>query len=398
MYIQDAVHGYLTLTDVEQRLIATPQFQRLRRVRQLGFTNLVYPSTTHTRFEHSLGAMHLAGRFADSLGVDDGSKQELRVAGLLHDLGHGPFSHTSEMVMEKYDHHHEDFSAEAIRSDPISGILGEAGIDPERVTALIRGRSELGQVIAGDIDVDRMDYLMRDAHYSGVAHGAIDAGTIIRAAEIHDGQLVFDGKFRQALEGILTARYLMTPTVYLHDTVVRAEVMMARGMSAMVDAGVFDVAALPDMDDIDCNYRMRYADVEEARYLMRKIDDREIYRGVLRWDQEDIGRDGLKELARRITDEEAIEEEIAQAAGVDPKFVVVNSPHIPSSRELDVDLWHRGKVRPLDDLSKLTNAVMNSEWEQIALEVYADRGVREKVEAVAADVLREYKGVLQNYL
>ncbi|PSG99991.1 MAG: phosphodiesterase, partial [Nanohaloarchaea archaeon SW_4_43_9] len=114
MEVQDAVHGYIKLSEEEKRIVDSPAFQRLRRIRQLGFTSLIYPSATHTRFQHSLGVTHLTGKFADSLNLKDEKRKELRLAALFHDTGHGPFSHVSEMMSKQYGVSHEDFSCEVI--------------------------------------------------------------------------------------------------------------------------------------------------------------------------------------------------------------------------------------------------------------------------------------------
>jgi len=398
MHIQDPIHGYIELDELEQRLIGQRAFQRLRRIRQLGFSNLIYPSTTHTRFEHSLGATYLAGQFADSLGLDDERRRSLRCAALLHDLGHGPFSHTSEAVMARHGKSHEDFSAEKIRQDGTAALLESYGVDPEQVIDLIKGRSELGQVVAGDIDVDRMDYLMRDSYYSGVAHGAIDDATIIRAAEFHEGGLVFRDKFRQALEGLLTARYLMIPTVYHHPSVVRAEKMMERAIDELVEDGLLSVDALAGMDDIDLKYRLRHTDNERAWYLNDCLDAREVFKTALRWDEDDITRQGLEEIARNIGDERDIEEGIAEAAGLDPKHVLVNPPSIPEEKEIDIDILRRGERTSLDAVSRLTKAVRSAEWEKTALEVYCSRDAVEAVRSAAKEEFSDRRSPLSRFL
>ena len=165
MDIKDPIHGYIKLNDDEKKLLDSPQVQRLRRIRQLGLSSQVYPGATHTRFQHSLGVMSLAGRFADSLNLDEDKKQEIRTAGLLHDTGHGPFSHASENVAEKRDIDHEDISCNVV--DQLSGKINS---DTDRVKKIIKGELEIGQTVAGDIDADRIDYLMRDAHNSGLNH------------------------------------------------------------------------------------------------------------------------------------------------------------------------------------------------------------------------------------
>ncbi|MDY6777591.1 MAG: HD domain-containing protein, partial [Candidatus Nanohaloarchaea archaeon] len=355
MFIQDAVHGYIRLDQCEQELLNAEAMQRLRRI---------YPSANHTRFEHCLGVCYLAGQFADYLDLSHRERQQLRVAGLLHDIGHGPYSHTSEMVMQKHGMSHEDFSERTITETEIASILERHDLDPDRIASMIHGETELGQIIAGDIDVDRMDYLMRDAKYTGVAHGTIDDETIMRAAELRDGDLVFREKFIPAMEGLLTARHLMIPTVYTHGGVQRAEKMMKTAINALVEEDKLAVEELGRMDDIDMKAQLRRTDVERASYLNGLLDARDIFKTALHRDESDIGREGLRTLASQIEDEETVEEKIADAAGLPLKEVVVSRPSIPRRRESAVEVLADGKQVPLNEVSKLTRAVHGSEWEQ----------------------------------
>jgi HD superfamily phosphohydrolase len=398
MFIQDPIHGYIQLNELEADLISLPEFQRLRRIKQLGFANLVYPSTTHTRFEHSLGACYLAGRFSDHLDLPEDDHNHLRAAALLHDLGHGPHSHTSEQILKKHNQSHEDFSCAKIQSDEISSVLEQHNIDPERVIDLVNGMTELGQIIAGDIDVDRMDYLMRDAHYSGVAHGTIDAETILRSATMHDGKLVFRSKFKQALEGLLVARYLMIPTLYNHRAVQRAEKMMERAMEELVISGEIEAEDLPSMDDIDLKSVLRTTNNQRAHYLNKRLDNRNVFKTAVSWGENDIGREGLKEIARNLPNEREVEQKIAEQAGVDVKHVLIDPPYIPKPREIDVKMLHRGSVRSLDAMSPLADATRHSEWEQVALHVYCPDKHMDAIGDASQTVLKEYKNLLSKYL
>lgn len=389
MYIQDAVHGYITLNELEKELLNEPAFQRLRRIKQLGFSSLIYPSTNHTRFEHSLGALYLAGRFADYLEFDDDDRAMLRAAAMLHDVGHGPYSHTSEKILDKHGYTHENLSKEKITNE-FAPILEQHGQDPEQIAAMISGNGHLGQIIAGDVDVDRMDYLMRDAHYSGVAHGAIDDETIMRAATIHDGQLVFYHKFQKAIEGLLTARYLMIPTVYLHDGVIKAETMMERALETLIDADELDVEEIPEMDDFDIKTRLRQTEQERARSLNQRLDDRQLFRTALELDVQDIGRESLQQLARNIDDVHELEQEIADEADVSLKDLAVNLPSIPKDRSIGVHLLQDDEIIPLDQVSSVTKSVYSTEWQQVAFTVYGAPEVQDEVGEAARTVAKQY--------
>jgi HD superfamily phosphohydrolase len=168
--IRDPIHGYIELCEVALALIETPRMQRLRRIKQLGLTNFVYPGANHTRFEHSLGTYHLAnslmGGMGDEAGTDD-EQTELRVSALLHDIGHGPLSHVTEKIIKLHTgKSHEDILP-ILRSD-FAEIFEKYSINISRVAKHIKGETGYGAALNSEIDVDRMDYLVRDAHYTGV--------------------------------------------------------------------------------------------------------------------------------------------------------------------------------------------------------------------------------------
>ncbi|MDY6789582.1 MAG: HD domain-containing protein [Candidatus Nanohaloarchaea archaeon] len=398
MFIQDSVHGYIELKDLEEDLISTEEFQRLRRVRQLGFTSLVYPSTTHTRFEHSLGAMYLIKRFSKHLGVSGDDRKHLRAAALLHDLGHGPHSHTSEEVMDSHGYSHEEFSCKKVKNSQVREVLERHGLDPEKVVELIKGKTEFGQIVAGDIDVDRMDYLMRDSYYSGVAHGTIDEDTIIRASKLREEEVVFRSKFKQSIEGLLTARHFMIPTLYEHNAVVRAEKMMERAIETLVGSGEISVEDLAEMDDVDMRSTLRNTGNERASYLNKKLDSRDIFKTALSWDKSRIGKEGLKQLSSNIGSETDLERKIAEEAGVEEKDVLVDSPHIPRKKDIKIKMLKNGDIVKLGEISPLTRAIHESKWEQVAVEVYSPEEKLSEVEEAAKSVLREQKDILKNFL
>src|ERR1041384_3145404 len=181
--ITDPVHRYIRFSEVEKDLIDTAIFQRLRRIRQLAGAHLVYPGAQHSRFEHSLGTMHVAGYAGETLltkgYLDDEDKvQKLRLAALLHDVGHGPFSHLFEEVLElKRKISHEDIGKQMISGSTLSDILKKHGYNPSDICRLSFGESKikfLNEIIAGGLSADLMDYLSRDGLFTGVEYGKID--------------------------------------------------------------------------------------------------------------------------------------------------------------------------------------------------------------------------------
>jgi HD superfamily phosphohydrolase len=236
--IYDEVHGYIDLTDVELQIVDTPHFQRLRFIKQLAVAWYVYPGATHTRFSHSLGVTHLMGLIAENL-ADQGyihsyeDVQILRLAALLHDIGHTPFSHAIEPMYRNITGvGHEEISRLIILNSNIRDILNYFGYDPKTVTAIIEGRYKeplYNQLLSSDIDVDRMDYLIRDALHTGVTYGIIDLHRIISTLVIDgDGNLAILDKGIDALENFYLARLHMYRAVYYHKTVVGYETLLGR--------------------------------------------------------------------------------------------------------------------------------------------------------------------------
>ncbi len=227
--INDPIYGFINISDEFLfDVIEHPYFQRLRRIKQLGLTHLVYPGAYHTRFNHSLGAMHLmhqALQVLRSKGHSISGEEELSslLAILLHDVGHGPFSHAlehslvkgtkhefiSQLVMKKLNHHYE-------------GRL-------ERTIAIFNRtyrRAFFAQLVSGQLDVDRLDYLSRDSFFTGVSEGVVGTERILKMLELVDDQLVAEEKAIYSLEKFLVARRLMYWQVYLHKTVLAAEYML----------------------------------------------------------------------------------------------------------------------------------------------------------------------------
>ena len=235
---RDSVHNIIRLKTEDDagnllvRLIDTAEFQRLRRIRQLGLAHYAYQSAEHSRFTHSLGALHLATRILAKLDlkykISAEAKIAVRVAALLHDIGHGAFSHVLETIL---DFHHEDFTIEAVLSDEteVGRILKKFSTElPENVADIIRGTfrpTALAQLVSSQLDVDRMDYLLRDSLMTGAKYGIYDLEWIIKSIEIDEenDRLYVSGRGIYAVEDYLQARYYMFRQVYFHRTLRSAE-------------------------------------------------------------------------------------------------------------------------------------------------------------------------------
>lgn len=231
--INDPVHGFINIDDdLLLRLMAHPWVQRLRRIRQLGMTSLVYPGAQHTRFQHATGAMHLMQLALDTLNskgvlILQGEQRAALAAILLHDVGHGPFSHALEHLIVNVDH-------EVISDLIMERLNEELGNELDLCIKVFAGKCRpfLHQLISSQLDTDRLDYLKRDSFFSGVVEGAVGADRIIKMLDVtKDGHLGIEAKGIYTIEDFLVARRLMYWQVYLHKTVVAAEEMLRMAVS-----------------------------------------------------------------------------------------------------------------------------------------------------------------------
>lgn len=238
--ITDPIHRYIRFSETEREIVDTVIFQRLRGIRQLAGAHLVYPSAQHSRFEHSIGTMHIAGYAGETLFSkgyfgDEDKVQQLRLAALLHDVGHGPFSHLfEEVLMEKHNVNHEDMGKQIISRSEISDILGKHGYNSSDICKLSFGQSNVqffNEIISGALSADMMDYLPRDSLFTGVEYGKIDYHRLISSFEVTtDGHLAINKSALYSLESMLISRYEMYKAVYFHKTVRSAEVMLLRSI------------------------------------------------------------------------------------------------------------------------------------------------------------------------
>jgi uncharacterized protein len=224
----DPLYGLIMFQhEILYEIIDHPYFQRLRRISQQALSHYVYPGAMHTRFQHALGSLHLMTKALEVIrskghSITDEESEATCIAILLHDLGHGPFSHALEHMI--VDCHHEDISLAMMRE-----IGQQLGRDFSLAVKIFSGsyhRPFLHELVSGQIDIDRMDYLMRDSYFSGVAEGIIGYDRIIMMMNVVDDRLVIEEKGIYSIEKFLMARRLMYWQVYLHKTVVAAEVML----------------------------------------------------------------------------------------------------------------------------------------------------------------------------
>jgi HD superfamily phosphohydrolase len=238
LQIVDPIHGFINVYGHETSIIDSPIFQRLRRIRQLAGAHLIYPGAQHSRFEHSLGTMHVAGQAASILEekgyLDSDSIENLRLAALLHDIGHGPFSHLFEEVLQKKKKiSHEKIGKNLILKSEIGDLVSKGGFDKAFIGKLAFGDSKyqfMNEIISGGLSADMMDYLLRDGYFTGAEHARIDFKRIINSFDVHQKKLSLDKSALHSFESIMISRYQMFRAVYFHKTVRAAEVMLLESM------------------------------------------------------------------------------------------------------------------------------------------------------------------------
>ena len=241
--IIDPIHDFVRVYDNELKIIDTPIFQRLRRIRQLSGAHLIYPGAQHTRFEHSLGVMHIASMAGQALAekgvVSSDDIQNLRLAGLLHDIGHGPFSHLFEEIFEeKRKISHEDLGRDIILKTEIGDIISKNGFDKKLITKLAFGDSKLqfmNEIISGVLSADIMDYLLRDGYFTGAEHAKIDHHRLTHSLDVYKNKLALDKSSLVNFETMMISRFQMFKAVYFHKTVRAGEVMLLEAMDLAED-------------------------------------------------------------------------------------------------------------------------------------------------------------------
>ena len=379
--IKDSVHDHIEVEGVALDLLDTPELQRLRHIKQLSTVRLVYPSANHTRFEHSLGVYHLASRALEHLGISGRRAERVRAAALLHDVGHGPYGHQTEDVIQRHAGVHHDEVHGLLDQGTVARVLRDHDLDPSRVADLVAGDGEFGQLVSGELDVDRMDYLVRDAHHTGVPYGTVDHQRLVRSLQFVDGELVLAAGNVQTAEGLLVARALMNAAVYRHHVSRIAGAMLERASERLLDAGV-GIERFRRMADHDLLAALR--ETEETAELGERLRDRDLYKRAV-WAERDAVPDGLLDLDYAACRER--EREIADVAGVDPETVVLDVPDSPGMTESSVRVIVNGTIRRLDEQSPLVEALRAAGRTRWRLGVYAPPGDVSAVGDVAARVL-----------
>lgn len=421
-YIRDPIHGYIGITEAERRVIDTWPVQRLRGIKQLSIASVVYPGGDHTRFSHALGTMHVAGQIADalkrSIEISDDEWQLLRIAGLLHDVGHGPFSHSfEEVIVTHLKLNHEEMGKRVVKESELSDALKDIGFTADDIIELTFGKTAgkkryLHQVTASQVDADKLDFLVRDAYYTGVEYGKIDTNRLIQAMSVYKEDIAIDLKALYALEAFMIARYEMFLAVYYHRTVRAAEILLHKAMDYAHE--LIGLTTFKNMDEflkMDDGYvttklqeldpakiknseERRLAELAKEMYgclVNRKLLKAAYHRNVHLRDPY---------IARLLGDETVRhqkEAEIAKLAGVDAEHVVVDVPTIDSipyyPREIDpmeipvfkMNSEGKKELVPVSQHSQLINVLKGY---VDVIRVYTTKEYRTKVEKAAEEVFK----------
>ncbi|MGN0175678.1 MAG: HD domain-containing protein [Methanobrevibacter sp.] len=381
-FIRDSVYGDINLNKFEVNIMDMPQFQRLRRIKQLGLISLIYPGANHTRFEHSIGTMNLGSKLAEELELEKDEIELIRTSALLHDIGHGPFSHVSEGVLSVP---HEKLTEYVIKNTSMKDLLEEK-FDVNEIVDIINGRGHLGPIVSGELDVDRMDYLLRDSHNTGVAYGVIDYERIISNLKLENG-LILDIKGVQAAEGALVSRYFMYPSVYQHHTTRVVNSMFRRALKRTIDEKIIDENDIYKYDDNDMISIFRHCDNPFVNDIMNRLDTRRIMKRV-----KTIRLDNFKfpEKMYKINQDtlRKAEAEIAEDYGLDKDYVYINIAEYPRFDEMKTQVNVDGRLYPLTKISNIIGALSKARFNIPDISVYVDNDEKSKFE----------KFKLENYL
>jgi uncharacterized protein len=339
-FIKDPIHGYVRISQTERSVIDTEPVQRLKRIRQLAGSEFVYPAANHTRFEHVIGTMHLAGILGEALpiGLPPDQREHLRLAALLHDIGHGPFSHVFESLLTKYlGKNHEDFVPWLIKETDIAEKLEAAGVDAGALGQLAVGkladeeRPYLDQIISGSVDVDKLDYVVRDSFHTGAGYGSVDVHRLLYAMDVIDNRLSVDRSAVATLESFLLARFESFRTIYFHKASRAVQIMMVKALeAAREELRLLDFDGPEDYLKLD-DYKV-WTELKECRSSKKIMQDLE-HRRLLKCAYERT-LFSTGELKSSLTSDEMvraeIEKQIARKAKTAKEDVVIDLPTIPS--------------------------------------------------------------------
>ena len=405
--IIDPIHDFVRVYGNELKIIDTPIFQRLRRIRQLSGAHLIYPGAQHTRFEHSLGVMHMASMAGHVLYekgiVSSDNIQNLRFAGLLHDIGHGPFSHLFEELLQKRKMSHEDIGRDIILKTQIGDLISANGFNKKFITELAFGDSKfqfMNEIISGALSADIMDYLLRDGYFTGAEHAKIDHNRLTYSLDVYKNKLALEKSALVNFETMMISRYQMFKAVYFHKTVRAGEVMLLESMYlAEEELGLSSTSLneyLKLTDEVILSKLLNLPERNSKLRIAKKIAtdyiNRNLFKSVF-----EVSVTGNAITKKRM---QSIREEVSKKSKVDINEIFVdssNTPSIPLSpskkESKSIIILERDGVKatakeiPISDIRLVS--VMSGFMK--ILRVYTPVKNRKKVEIAAKSILNDLK-------
>jgi len=404
--IIDPIHDFIRVYDHELAIIDNPIFQRLRRIRQLSGAHLTYPAAQHTRFEHSLGVMHIASQAGHTLHEKGILKSDdietLRLSGLLHDIGHGPFSHLFEEIIQEKKISHEDFGKEIILKSEIGDSLSKNGFDKKLITKIAFGDSKfqyMNEIVSGALSADMMDYLLRDAYFTGAEHARIDHKRITQSLDVHKKKLALERSALYSFESMMHSRYQMFKAVYFHKTVRSAEVMLLEALRLSDDEfgftnfNVNEFVNLTDEYVLSTLISSKSPKLKRARQLAEDYQNRKLLKCV--FERILTGKANLKkirtaELRTSISKKSKIDEcEIFVDSSVTPSIPLAPSKNESTSIILITNENGKSTAKEMP-ISQIPVVSAISGFMNI-LRIYTHQKNRKKVEIAAKSILCELK-------
>jgi len=413
--IKDPVHGYVYITEAEKDVIDSYPMQRLRRLRQLAGSEYVYPGANHTRFEHCLGVMYLAGKVLENPHISQLISEEeedvCRIAALLHDVGHGPFSHVFEGVLIKnLDKTHEDLTTWIIKKSEVADKLEKMGYDPEEVGELAVGklhkkdRAFLDQIISSAVDVDKQDFIVRDTYHTGAEYGFIDVFRLIHALDVLGENLAVELGALSALEAIVIARIESFKSIYFHRVGRAAQIMLATAMEkANPELGLTGFKTPEEFMALD-DYTVWSAlkNCKASQGIIENLEKRRMLKCA--YERTFYEKDTLmSNLFGRESYRQQIQSEIAKEAGVGAESVIIDVPTVPSvpyhhavlMESMEIPVFSRsptGEKTP-QRLSESSKIIETLQGFMNILRVYTDEPQRERIEKATAKILNRIPSV-----
>jgi HD superfamily phosphohydrolases len=305
--------------------------------------------------------MYLAGELAKSVDVSEYTIRANKVAGLLHDIGHLPFSHTIEHLLEeRTGMTHEDISCNYIddlkRRDNVT-----FPVDTTDIKSIINGENNIVNTVSSDIDADRLDYLVRDSYHTGINFGKIESDTLMKFAQLIDGLVGFDHKSLKSVERLLDARMQMNYSVYSHDTVAITETMLTRSVEQYLDNTSVTILDLIGKDDSELGYELKRTDVNPAKELFLNIQNRNLYKTSFLAPLQNVTSEKVKYISEFFSQPQIHEERIAEIAGLDKTKVLIDLPNYTENEEFNIPIrTSLGTIECLEDISPKPNALRES--------------------------------------